>query len=205
MARVKSGKVTRASHKKVLKAAKGASRPVRATSAPPGGRQGEPVRDPRPQAAQAQLPRAVDPAHRCCVRAVDLEMTYSRFINGLALAGIEVDARFWRISPSTSESVCGRRQASCRGCVIIPFGIASRTPRRQSPSAGFCISQATGRGKDSTASTSQEIRHGRAPTNSSRNIWRIGGAGDEPALEEIRLAALDQKGEISLMMRELGA
>ena len=33
---------------------------------------------------------------------------------------------------------------------------------------------------------------------------RIGGASDEAALEEIRLAALGKKGEVSLMMRSLG-
>ncbi|KFI24939.1 phenylalanine--tRNA ligase subunit alpha [Paenirhodobacter enshiensis] len=38
----------------------------------------------------------------------------------------------------------------------------------------------------------------------SKYLEGIGGAGDEPALEEIRLAALGKKGEISLMMRELG-
>ena len=32
----------------------------------------------------------------------------------------------------------------------------------------------------------------------------ISGAGDEAALEEVRLAALGKKGEISLKMRELG-
>ena len=35
-------------------------------------------------------------------------------------------------------------------------------------------------------------------------LERIGGAGDEAALEEIRVAALGKKGEISLKMRELG-
>ena len=32
----------------------------------------------------------------------------------------------------------------------------------------------------------------------------ISGAGDEAALEELRVAALGKKGEISLKMRELG-
>ena len=35
-------------------------------------------------------------------------------------------------------------------------------------------------------------------------LQRIGAAGDEAALEELRLAALGKKGEISLKMRELG-
>lgn len=38
----------------------------------------------------------------------------------------------------------------------------------------------------------------------SKYLEGIGQAGDEPALEEIRLAALGKKGEISLLMRELG-
>lgn len=39
-----------------------------------------------------------------------------------------------------------------------------------------------------------------------RETWlaRIGAAGDEAALEEIRVAALGKKGEVSLAMRELG-
>ncbi|KAB2882080.1 MAG: phenylalanine--tRNA ligase subunit alpha, partial [Albidovulum sp.] len=37
-----------------------------------------------------------------------------------------------------------------------------------------------------------------------RYLEGISGAGDEASLEEIRLAALGKKGEISLKMRELG-
>ncbi len=35
-------------------------------------------------------------------------------------------------------------------------------------------------------------------------LSRISGAADPDALEQVRLAALGKKGEISLMMRELG-
>ena len=41
-------------------------------------------------------------------------------------------------------------------------------------------------------------------TLKARYLSAIGGAADEAALEEVRLAALGKKGEISLMMRDLG-
>ena len=43
-------------------------------------------------------------------------------------------------------------------------------------------------------------------TDSLRSTWlaRVADAPDAPALEEVRLAALGKKGEIALMMRELG-
>ena len=64
MARVKRGVTAHAKHKKVLKAAKGfyGRRKNTIRTAKAGGRQGRPVRLPRPQEPQAQLPRAVDPA-----------------------------------------------------------------------------------------------------------------------------------------------
>ena len=36
-------------------------------------------------------------------------------------------------------------------------------------------------------------------------LGAVAGAADEAALEEVRLAALGKKGEVSLRMRELGA
>ncbi|MHA1528233.1 MAG: tRNA ligase subunit PheS family protein, partial [Alphaproteobacteria bacterium] len=38
----------------------------------------------------------------------------------------------------------------------------------------------------------------------ARNLAQIAAAGDEAAIEALRVAALGKKGEISLMMRELG-
>ena len=43
-------------------------------------------------------------------------------------------------------------------------------------------------------------------TDTLRSTWlsRVAEAADGPALEQVRLAALGKKGEIALMMRELG-
>lgn len=95
MARVKSGKVTHASHKKVLNKAKGyysaRSRNFRtATQAVDKANQyATRDRKQRKRNFRALWIQRINAA----VRAVDLEMTYSRFINGLALAGIEVDRK----------------------------------------------------------------------------------------------------------------
>ena len=66
MARVKRGVTAHAKHKKVLKEAKGYLRPPQEhhPHRQAGGREGAAVRLSRPQAQEAQLPRAVDPAHQ---------------------------------------------------------------------------------------------------------------------------------------------
>ena len=66
MARVKRGVTAHAKHKKVLKAAKGYLRPPQEyhPHRQAGGREGDAVRLPRPQAPQAHVPRALDPAHQ---------------------------------------------------------------------------------------------------------------------------------------------
>jgi large subunit ribosomal protein L20 len=95
MARVKSGKVTHARHKKVLDAAKGYYGAVRATSAPP--RRPSTRRTSTPPAtartASATSARCGSSGSTPPCRAVDAEMTYSRFINALTKAGIEVDRK----------------------------------------------------------------------------------------------------------------
>ena len=95
MARVKRGVVSHARHKKVLKQAKGFY-----------GRRKNTIRT-----AKAAVDRAGQYAYRdrrnkkrsfralwiqrinAAVRLFDLEMTYSKLINGLAKAGIEVDRK----------------------------------------------------------------------------------------------------------------
>ena len=95
MARVKRGVTSHAKHKKVLEQAKGFS-----------GRRKNTIRT-----AKAAVDRAGQYAYRdrrtkkrnfralwiqrinAAVRLFDLEMTYSKFINGLAKAGIEVDRK----------------------------------------------------------------------------------------------------------------
>ncbi len=95
MSRVKSGKVTHARHKKVLKAASGyysaRSRNFRtATQAVDKANQyATRDRKARKRNFRALWIQRINAA----VRAFDAEMTYSRFINLLAKAGIEVDRK----------------------------------------------------------------------------------------------------------------
>ena len=95
MSRVTSGKVTHARHKKVIKAAKGyygrrknAFRT--ATQAVDKANQyATRDRKARKRTFRALWIQRINAA----VRAHDAELTYSRFINGLAKAGIEVDRK----------------------------------------------------------------------------------------------------------------
>ena len=95
MSRVKSGKVTHARHKKVLDAAKGyygnRSRNFRtATQAVDKANQyATRDRKVRKRNFRALWIQRINAA----VRAHDESLTYSRFINGLNLAGIEVDRK----------------------------------------------------------------------------------------------------------------
>ena len=95
MSRVKSGKVTHARHRKVIKQASGyysaRSRNFRtATQAVDKANQyATRDRKNRKRNFRALWIQRINAA----VRAVDAEMTYSRFINLLAKAGIEVDRK----------------------------------------------------------------------------------------------------------------
>ena len=95
MARVKSGKVTHARHKKVLEQAKGyygnRSRNFRtATQAVDKANQyATRDRKNRKRNFRALWIQRINAA----VRSHDEALTYSRFINGLALAGVEVDRK----------------------------------------------------------------------------------------------------------------
>ncbi len=95
MSRVKSGKVTHASHRKVIKKAKGyysaRSRNFRTATQAVDKAMQYATRDrkARKRNFRALWIQRINAA----VRAYDFEMTYSRFINGLALAGIEVDRK----------------------------------------------------------------------------------------------------------------
>lgn len=95
MSRVKGGTVTHARHKKVLKAAKGyygaRSRNFRtATQAVDKANQyATRDRKNRKRSFRALWIQRINAA----VRGHDEALTYSRFINGLALAGIEVDRK----------------------------------------------------------------------------------------------------------------
>lgn len=95
MARVKSGKVTRASHKKVLDAAKGyysaRSRNFRtATQAVDKANQyATRDRKARKRSFRALWIQRINAA----VRLFDADLTYSTFINGLAKSGLEVDRK----------------------------------------------------------------------------------------------------------------
>ena len=95
MARVTSGKVTHARHKKVLKAAKGyysqRSRNFKtaAQSVDKANQYATRDRKQRKRNFRALWIQRINAA----VRLFDAEMTYSRLINGLAKAGIEVDRK----------------------------------------------------------------------------------------------------------------
>ncbi|MEL7215640.1 MAG: 50S ribosomal protein L20 [Pseudomonadota bacterium] len=95
MSRVKGGTTTHARHKKVIKAAKGyygarKSNFRTATQAVDKAQQyATRDRKARKRTFRALWIQRINAG----VRAHDAEMTYSRFINGLALAGIEVDRK----------------------------------------------------------------------------------------------------------------
>ncbi|WP_284164990.1 50S ribosomal protein L20 [Frigidibacter sp. SD6-1] len=95
MSRVKSGKVTHARHKKVLKAAKGyyAARSTNfrtATQAVDKANQyATRDRKTRKRNFRALWIQRINAA----CRAIDESLTYSRFINALSKAGIEVDRK----------------------------------------------------------------------------------------------------------------
>ena len=93
MSRVKRGVTGHARHKKVLEARQGLLRPPQEYHPGRQGRrrQGGTVFLPRPQEPEAQLPRALDPAHQCGHPQHGL--TYGRFIDGLGKAGVEVDRK----------------------------------------------------------------------------------------------------------------
>ena len=95
MSRVKSGKVTHARHKKVIDAAKGYY-----------GRRSTAFKTAKQAVDKANQYATRDRKNRkrnfralwiqrinAAVRSHDESLTYSRFINGLALAGIEVDRK----------------------------------------------------------------------------------------------------------------
>ena len=90
MSRVTSGKVTHARHKKVIKAAKGYSAFRTATQAVDKANQyATRDRKARKRNFRALWIQRINAG----VRSIDAAFTYSRFINGLALAGIEVDRK----------------------------------------------------------------------------------------------------------------
>ena len=95
MSRVKSGVVTHARHKKIIKAAKGyygarSTNFKTATQAVDKANQyATRDRKARKRTFRALWIQRINAA----VRAHDEALTYSRFINGLSLAGIEVDRK----------------------------------------------------------------------------------------------------------------
>ena len=95
MSRVKSGVVTHARHKKVIKAAKGYygrrknTFRVAAQAVDKANQYATRDRKNRKRNFRALWIQRINAG----VRALDETMTYSRFINGLALAGIVVDRK----------------------------------------------------------------------------------------------------------------
>ena len=95
MSRVKGGVVTHARHKKVIKAAKGYygrrknTFKVAAQAVDKANQYATRDRKNRKRSFRALWIQRINAA----VRAHDSDMTYSRFINALSLAGIEVDRK----------------------------------------------------------------------------------------------------------------
>ncbi|MAU52784.1 MAG: 50S ribosomal protein L20 [Roseovarius sp.] len=95
MSRVKGGTVTHARHKKVLNAAKGYygrrknTFKVAAQAVDKANQYATRDRKVRKRNFRALWIQRINAA----VRAQDESLTYSRFINGLALAGVEVDRK----------------------------------------------------------------------------------------------------------------
>ena len=95
MSRVKSGVVTHARHKKIIKAAKGYygrrknTFRVAAQAVDKANQYATRDRKTRKRNFRALWIQRINAA----VRLFDAAFTYSRFINGLALAGIEVDRK----------------------------------------------------------------------------------------------------------------
>ena len=95
MSRVKGGTTTHARHKKVIKAAKGyygaRSRNSRTATQAVDKANQYATRDRK--ARKRQFRALWIQRINAAVRAHDESLTYSRFINGLSLAGIEVDRK----------------------------------------------------------------------------------------------------------------
>ena len=93
MSRVKRGVTSHAKHKKVYKAAKGFSRPPQEhhPRRQGRGREGRAIRLPRPQAQEAHLPRALDPAHQR--RGASVRHDLQRLHQRPAKSGITVDRK----------------------------------------------------------------------------------------------------------------
>ena len=95
MSRVKSGTVTHARHKKILKSAKGyygrrsTTFKVATQAVDKANQYATRDRKNRKRSFRALWIQRINAA----VRSHDEAMTYSRFINGLAMAGIEVDRK----------------------------------------------------------------------------------------------------------------
>jgi large subunit ribosomal protein L20 len=95
MARVKSGKVTHAAHRKVIKKAKGyyAARSTNFRTATQAVDKAQQYATRDRKARKRNFRALWIQRINAAVRACDPEMTYSRFINLLAKAGIEVDRK----------------------------------------------------------------------------------------------------------------
>ena len=95
MSRVKSGVVTHARHKKIIKAAKGYygrrknTFKVASQAVDKANQYATRDRKNRKRSFRALWIQRINAA----VRSHDAALTYSRFINGLSLAGIEVDRK----------------------------------------------------------------------------------------------------------------
>ena len=118
MSRVKSGPITSRRHKKIIKAAKGhygaRSRLFKTATQSVDKAQQYATRDRhnRKRNFRALWIQRINAA----VRAVDAELTYSKFINGLNKAGIEVDRKVLADlavhEPQAFEAIVGQAKSA---------------------------------------------------------------------------------------------
>lgn len=120
MSRVKGGTVTHARHRKVIKAAKGhygaRSRLFKTATQSVDKAMQYATRDRknRKRTFRALWIQRINAA----VRSIDASLTYSRFINGLTLAGIEVDRKVLADlavhEPAAFAAIVGQAQSAMK-------------------------------------------------------------------------------------------
>ena len=125
MSRIKRGVTTRAKHKADSRPGQGLSRSPQEhhPRCASGGRKGRPVRYRDRKVKKRNFPRAVDQRINAAVREAGL--TYSQFIHGTKLAGIELDRKTMAdlamneggFSPLSSSL---RRRRRCRRPDLLP-------------------------------------------------------------------------------------
>jgi len=118
MARVKSGVVTHARHRKVIKKAKGyyAARSTNFRTATQAVDKAQQYATRDRKARKRNFRALWIQRINAAVRAIDESLTYSRFVNALSKAGIEVDRKVLADlavhEPAAFEAIVGKAKAA---------------------------------------------------------------------------------------------